>query len=187
MRIITDGRERKLEDCDLWCQPAGTCQAAVVALWSTPNAHHHVQVSKQVWGIQIQVLTLCIHEPISPTSKYCFQWATCLWKYDPKVKATDLKKKKKTVQRFFWSYVSFHQTSAGPSTSNLWVSANWTVLRTHKSKVLSYSKASETLKDTALLCGLQDKWRWNLLKAHAMVLLTEWHLHSSWGLSEDIL
>lgn len=101
MRIITDGRERKLGDCDLWCQPAGTCQAAVVALWSTPNAHHHVQVSKQVWGIQIQVLTLCIHEPISPTSKYCFQWATCLWKYDPKVKATDLKKKKKQSKDFF--------------------------------------------------------------------------------------
>lgn len=33
------------EDCDPRCQCAGTCQASVVTVCSSPNAHHHVSLS----------------------------------------------------------------------------------------------------------------------------------------------
>lgn len=83
--------ERELQDCGPWCRRAGICQAAVAAMRSTPDAHHRVQVFTWVLGIQIQVLMLCVHEPISPTPNHCFQWAMCLWQYGPKFKTADLR------------------------------------------------------------------------------------------------
>lgn len=40
--------------------------------WSSPNAHHRLQVFKWVLGIQMQVLVLSVHEPISQPQNIAF-------------------------------------------------------------------------------------------------------------------